>query len=363
MITFHKKFSFWILIVLIILLGFFLYSRHMTPMRVKGFYVQRQNMEVTVTATSTGVIKSDVNVNISAQRTGKILKLYFDEGDRVNAGDLIAELDTPEVMANLKKTEADIKEAEFNSMNARAEYERNKELFKEELVTKQQFDNVQTSLSVAEAKFEWAKAAREIAKLQYKYSFIKSTIKGVVTERPVDVGDTVATGTMVASVVDPDNLYISGPVDEADIDSISLGQTVKITMDAYLGKVFYGKVLKISPIVIGARLEAKTFEVRISIPGEDLVLKPGMSAGIEIIIGNAKDTLVVPSQTIVDKGTEKAVYVLDGGRAKKRTVETGLFNWNFTEIKKGVKEGEQVIIIPDDPGFEEGIKVKVVDLP
>ena len=320
-------------------------------------------MEVTVTATSTGVIKSVVNVNITAQRTGKIVNLYFDEGDWVKAGDLVAELDTSEVKVNLKKAEAALKEAEFSFKNKKTEYRRKEALFKEGLITKQQFDDMQTTLSIAGAEYDGTKAAQDLAQLQYDYSFIRSPVKGVVTERPVDIGDTVSTGTVIASIVDPYNLYISAPIDEADIGSVSLGQPVKVTMDAYLGKVFYGSVIKISPIVIGARQEAKTFEVRVSIPNRDLVLKPGMSADVEIIVGEAGDTLVVPSQAVIDRGTEKIVYVVENGRAEQRKVKTGLFNWNFTEIKEGLEEGEKVIINPDKPGFKKGIRVKVVDSP
>lgn len=340
-----------------------MYKNYMSPMEVKGATVQRQDMEVTVTATSTGVIKSEVNVNISAQRTGKIINLHFDEGDWIKKEDLVAELDTSEVKTNLKKAEADIKEVELNRTNIQVEYERNQALYKDELVTKQQFDDMRTSLSIAEAEFEGVKAVRDIAQLQYDYSFIRSPVNGVITERPVEMGDTVTTGTMIASIVDPYKLYISSPIDEADIGSVSLGQTVKITMDAYLGDIFYGKVIRISPIVIGARQEVKTFDVRVSIPNRDIILKPGMSADVEIIVGEAKKTLVVPSQTVVDKGTEKFVYVVENSRAKKIKIKAGMFNWNFTEIKEGLKEGEIVIIPPDEPGFKEGVRVKIVNSP
>ncbi len=304
-----------------------------------------------------------MKVNITAQRIGKILKLYFDEGDEVKAGDLIAELDVSEVKANLKKAEAELKEAEFNLINTRVEYKRKETLFKEELVTQQQLDDVQTRLSIAEAGLERAKAAHDIAQLQYKYSFIRSPVSGVMAERTVDVGDTVTIGPIIASIVDLHDLYISAPIDEADVGNVSLGQTVKITMDAYLGEVFYGKVIKISPIVIGARQETRTFEVRVSISDRGPILKPGMSADVEIIIGEVKDTLIVPSHTIIDKGSEKIVYVVEHGRAKQRRVKTGLFNWSFTEIKAGLKKGEKVIITPDKTGFKEGVRVKVIDSP
>ncbi len=351
------------MIILVGLTGFFFFRTYFASIEVKGISVKKQDIEVTVTATSTGVVKSEVEVNITAQRTGKISKLYVEEGDRVKIGGLIAELDTSEVGANLNRVKADLKKAEVDLINARTDYERKRALFGEELITQQRFDDAQKRLAIAEAEFERAKAALDIVKLQYEYSFIRTPEDGVVSKRAVDIGDTARPGPVLASIVDPDNLYIKAPIDEADVSSVILGQQVKITMDAYLGEVFFGRVIKISPIVIGVKQEARTFEVRVSIPDAGIFLKPGMSADIEIVTGKAKDTLVVPSQAIIEKAKESFVYVSQNGRAKLRKVKIGIFNWNFTEIKEGLKEGEKVIITPDKPGFKEGVRVKIVDSP
>lgn len=325
--------------------------------------MQRQDIEVTVTGTSTGTVRSEVEVNITAQRTDKIAKLYVEEGDRVKAGGFIAELDTSEVMANLNKVKADLKKTKVDLFNAETDYKRKDALFKEELVTQQQFDEARKRLSIAEAESERAKAALDVARLQYDYSFIRSPVSGVISKRPVDVGDTATPGPILASVVDPDNLYIEAPIDEADVSSVELGQTVRITIDAYPARVFFGKVIKISPVVIGVKQEARTFEVRVSVPDDEIVLKPGMSADVEIVTGEAKDTLVVPSQAVIEKGDESIVYVSEGGRAMQRKIRIGIYNWNFTEIKEGLIEGEKIIITPDKPGFKEGVRIKVVDSP
>lgn len=328
---------------------------------MRGVPVQRQDIETAVTSTSTGIIKSEIEVNVTAQRSGMITDLYYDEGDRVRKNDLIAKLDTSEVLTKLKKTEAELKQAEVNLSSTEVEYERKKTLYREQLLSKQQFDDISTRLHLAQAVLEDVKTVYEVARLQYEYSFIKAVVNGIVADRPVKIGDTTMSGQKIASIVSPDELYISAPIDEADVGSVALGQEVRITMDAYLGKIFSGKVIKISPVVTGARLETRTFESRVSVPSEDIVLKPGMSADIEIITGKASNTLVLPSQVVVEKGLEHFVYAADSGRAKLRKVEIGLFNWNFTEIKKGLKEGDVVIFTPDAPGFKEGVRIKVVN--
>jgi HlyD family secretion protein len=347
--------------VFIGLTGFLVYKKRFAPIEVKGAIVTRQEIEATVTGTSTGIIKSDVEVNVTAQRSGKITNLFYDEGDTVKKGDLIAQLDTSEVLANLRKAEAELRQAEANLSNIEAEHKRKESLFNEQLLSKQQFDDVTTRLLLAKASLENAKAVYDVVRLQYEYSFIKAPVNGVIAERPVKVGDTTAPGQKIVSIVDPSRLYISAPVDEADVDRVSIGQEARITMDAYPNRTFTGRVLRISPIVTGARLKTRTFEVRVSVPEDNIIIKPGMSADIEIITGRVTDAVVIPSQAVIDKGLRHFVYVAESGRAKLREVETGLFNWNLTEIKAGLTEGEIVIFTPDDPGFREGVRVRVVD--
>ncbi|GAB4541819.1 MAG: hypothetical protein Fur0020_11280 [Thermodesulfovibrionia bacterium] len=168
-------------------------------------------------------------------------------------------------------------------------------------------------------------------------------------------------GQRIVSIVDPSSLYISAPIDEADVSSVSIGQDVRITMDAYPDKVFNGKVIRLSPIVTGARLETKTFEVRVSVPHEGIIIKPGMSADVEIITDRVSGVIAVPSQVVIEKGSQHFVYVVESGRARLRNVETGLFNWSLTEIRNGLSEGETVIFTPDRTDFKEGVRVRVVD--
>jgi len=292
-----------------------------------------------------------------------ITRLYFEEGDSVRAGSLVATLDESGVLADLRKAEADLTQAEVNLSGVMTEYQRKESLYKENLITRQQFEDVETRLRFSGAALKSAKATRDAFQLQYDYSFVKTSAGGVVAERFVDVGDTVSTGLKIAAVVDPDSLYVSVPVDEADVGGVALGQDVRITMDAYPEKIFSGKVTRISPIVTGAKQETRTFEVRVSRPGGDVVLKPGMSADVEIVTGLAADVLVIPSQAVMEERGEQFVYVNEQGKAKKRKVSAGLYNWNFTEIRKGLTEGETVIFTPDIPGFREGMRISVVNQP
>ena len=154
------------------------------------------------------------------------------------------------------------------------------------------------------------------------------------------------------------DLYIEAFIDEADVVKVKPGQQVNITMDAYQGKIFKGEIYLISPVVLGGKQETRTFEVRTRLKEKGIIIKPGMSADAEIIVDNIKNALVVPSHAIMEKNGKKFVFIKKGSTARLVPVETGQFNWNFTEIKSGVKDGDTVIISPDATGLADGKRVK-----
>jgi len=111
--------------------------------------------------------------------------------------------------------------------------------------------------------------------------------------------------------------------------------------------------------VLGEKHETRTFEVRTRVVDEDVDLKPGMSADVEIVVGKAEDTLAVQSQAVIERDGKRFVYVKDGSRARLREVKTGLFSWTLTEITDGLRASEEVIITPDVKGLKDGVRVEV----
>lgn len=405
--SFYRKRSFWFFSAIILLVMFFILKRTFSAVDVKTTPVNRQELAITVTATSTGTIKSETEVKVTAQRIGKITKLFVEEGSIVKPGSMIAELDPEEAhlslqaaRASLEKAQSRLKELRNSHDSLKVEIETNiekaKAVLKEAEVRFKRFndlkekgymaqmdvDSVQKEYDVAKASLESAVAAKNritaqteeikaqeaavreaesslsLAKLNYDYSFIKSPISGVVTSRPVKVGETTARGALVVHIVSMYDLYIEAFIDEADVAKVKLRQQANITMDAYQGSIFKGEIYMISPVVLGGKQETRTFEVRTRLKEKQIIIKPGMSADVEIIVDNIKNALVVPSHAIMEKNGKKFIFVKKGSIAKLVPVETGQFNWNFTEITSGVKEGDTVIISPDAPGIADGRRVR-----
>jgi RND family efflux transporter MFP subunit len=325
---------------------------------VKTATIQRQPFLITVTATSTGTIKAETEARISSQRTGRIIKLLFDEGTFVDSKKVIAELNSEEEYLNLRLAEATLQKAKAILSETDKRLKRAKELIKSGYISEAELDLTEKEHAVADASVKEAENSLAIAKLNYSYSFIRSPIDGVVTARFVELGDTVTKGNIMGTVVSTDSLYLEGFIDEADISKVSIGKEVNITMDAYQDRVLKGVVYRVSPVVTGGKQETRTFEVRVRLKEMPPAIKPGMSAEVEVIVDKADNILIVPSQAMMERDGKIFVYVVKDSKAKLVPVKTGRSNWTYTEVLSGVKEGDEVIINPDTPKLRDGVKIK-----
>lgn len=400
----------WIITISALIITLFLImSNYLNSVSVRTEVVKRQRLDITVTATSTGTIKSDREAKITAQRIGRITRLYFDEGDIVKEGQVVAELDSDEAYYNMRLSEATLSKTRFILDQMRASYESMKvdvekniekakavmnevdnrrkrllELKERGYVTEMDVDMVQKEYEVAKANLDSTIASREnlrakeseiraqeevvkealnsfnLAKLNYEYSFIRSPISGVITSRPVKIGEGVNKGSLVATIVSTESMYIEAFIDEADVARVRTGQVVNVTMDSYPGRIFRGEVYRISPVVLGGKQETRTFEVRVRLTEGDVHIKPGMSADIEIIVESIPDVIVIPSQSIVEREGKRYVYTVRDSRAHQRLVNTGRFNWTFFEVLSGINEGDEIIVNPEVSGLKEGAKIKRV---
>lgn len=407
-LRFYRRTWFWIVILIsLALLSYAVYLRHFSPLDVRTEPAKRQPLTITVTATSTGTIKSDYDAKVTARRQGRINKLSYDEGDTVAAGTVIAELDRDEARYSMLKTEASQQRAESVLSQLKAGYEAFKvevergidraratfsevesrrkrylELKERGYISDMDVEAVHKEYEVGRANLAAALAMREqvtaragevkaqeaavnearhllsLARLNYDYSLVVSPLAGVITARPVKLGEGVIAGTVVATVVSREALYIEAFIDEADVAKLRPGQQVLITMDAYPGKTFKGEVYRISPVVLGGKQETRTFEVRTRFNENPPVVKPGMSADVEIVVESIDRVLAVPAQAVIEKDRRRFVYVVRNSRAALVPVGTGRSNWSLVEVSEGLVEGEEVILNPDLPGLRDRVPVR-----
>jgi len=304
---------------------------------------------------ATGTLNPNEEVFISAEVEGVLKSVRVDEGVHVSKGMLIAMIDDTDYNNEVKRDEALLRQAEATFANTKLEFQRKEALFKEELVTKQQFDDVSTRLSLTEAEIDRVRAALSLAKQKLSKTRIHSPLACVVKEVKVSTGDFVKNGTQLFVIIQPNPIKLRFAVPEKDVGKLKVGQDVILKVDAFPDREFKGKVSIIYPSLDE---KTRTIMVEALVPNPNEVLKPGLYAKVILYTGEAKDTIVVPVTSLLYEAEKVRVFVVEGDRAKERNIKLGSKYGELMEIVEGIKEGEKVVVAGQQT-LSEGAKVAV----
>ena len=343
---------------------------------------------------ATGKVTPIIKVEVKSKASGIVKKLLVDYGDHVSKGQLLAQLDKVEIEAQVEQSRAALEAAQANFKSTQADFERAKVdaegpdvpllkraydratgMAKDGVVSASALDDAEKNyemslnkqnvskaqVTVLKAKIAQAEAqvAEDQANLkqleeQLSYTDIVSPIDGIVLSRDVQMGDAVSSilvlgssATRVMTLGDTSEVYVKGKVDESDIGKVYLGQPARIKVESFKDKTFTGKVTKISPMGV-EKDNVTTFEVRVSIQNPGGELKAEMTANAEIILEEHPNVLQIPEGAIIyDKDKKASVEIPDpkGKDGKdKIAVNIGISNGAKTEVLKGLKEGDQVVL-------------------
>ena len=331
------------------------------PVSVKVVKLEPGELRVIVNATTTSTIKSEFEVTLAAQRTGRVVSLPVREGDRVKEGQLIARLDLTEEQV---QSESALVQSRATYEEAKKNLERMQDLFDKGMIAQQDLDASRRAFDVAQSQFG---AARDDAKVRRDYSVVRAPFSGVVSKKYTEVGELLLPGKQIVTLVNPDRISVLATIDEVDVGRLRLGQRVAITIDAFPDDKYDGVIKRISPIVSGGKLETRTADVWIYFSKDQTKIKPGMSADIEVLVSILASVLSVPSQAVIERDGKKQVYVAEGknirtgskAAVKLKPIDIGETNWSFTEITKGLSDGEYVITTPEAEGLKDGAKVRI----
>jgi len=285
--------------------------------------VTRGNLESTVSAT--GALSAVTTVQVGTQVSGLVRQIYVDFNDRVKKGQLLARIDPTLQQQAVLDAQAGLVRAQADLERSRAEYDRNKTLFDQKVLTATEFNTAQYNYTVAQASVKSAQVALDRARKNLSYTEIYAPIDGVVVERNVDVGQTVAASLSAPQLFlianDLSQMQILASVDESDIGLIHEGQEVRFTVQAYATQNFTGTVRQV-------RLQSATTEnvvnytVVVSVANPKGTLLPGMTATVEFLTGSAKDALMVPNAALRFRATPEMMAeagVSATGTAEPRT--------------------------------------------
>lgn len=345
------------------------YFQQNTTRKTEDRY-RTQNIEkgtVTQTVAANGTLNPVVLVNVGTQVSGTAKKLYADFNDKVEAGQVLVQLDDSLFRAQLGQSEANVANALASIELAKANEARMQDLFKQEYVSRQELDQAVQALKAARAQLALAQAQREKDATNVAYTTIRSPVSGVVVAREVDVGQTVAasfqTPTLFKIAQDLRQMQIDSNFAEADIGNIKVGQLARFTVDAFPDRAFAGKVkqLRLNPTT---QQNVVTYNVVVSVDNPEQLLLPGMTAYVNIVIAQHEGVLLVPNAALrfrPQDGERKArgpkgkddkreagsatVYIQEAGLAKPVRIKTGITDNRVTEVLSGeLHEGDALIV-------------------
>lgn len=256
--------------------------------------------DVVETVTATGTLESVNQVDVGTQVTGIISKLNADYNTIVKKGDIIAEIDKTTLQSELNSADATLESARTSLKYAENNYNRDRQLHNEKLISDYEFETTRRDYLVAKSAYEKAQADRVRAAKNLSYAEIYAPMDGIVVSREVEVGQTVVSSMSVANlftIADLDNMRVVANVDEADIGSVKEGQNASFTVDAFPNDVFSGTVtqVRISPTTSS---NVVTYEVLISADNRDHKLIPGLTANVTINVTEEKGVMMIPVKAL-----------------------------------------------------------------
>ncbi|MBO6044237.1 MAG: efflux RND transporter periplasmic adaptor subunit [Bacteroidales bacterium] len=354
-----KKFSKYILtaILAIVFIGTFVFLYK----KSRPEEVRYQELEATVgdiqrTTVVTGKIIPRNEVNIKPQINGIIAEIYKKAGEQVQENEVIAKLKVIPDMNSLSSAQSRVRLAEINLKQAQTNFDREKNLYDRQLVSADEFEQVQQALNQAKEERSAAQDALEVIRDGVSRSnatssstLVRSTITGLILDVPVKVGNSVIQantmndGTTVATVANMNDLIFDGNIDETEVGALSEGVPVVITIGALQNYSFDATLEYISPKAVENN-GANQFEIKAAVTVDsDQMIRSGYSANAEIVLERVTGVLTLPESALEFDGDDTYVQVLAADGSTTRTkVETGLSDGVNIEIKSGVTEGTKV---------------------
>lgn len=354
---------------------------------IRTHVVEEYTVENTVTAT--GTIEPVETVEVGTQVSGKVEKIYVDFNDVVKKGQLMAELDKQTLNQSLSRARASLTSAESQLNYAKLTYERTKQLYEANAATLAAYQEAQNSYTQAQMSKKNAQAAYDQARVDLAYAEIYSPIDGIVLDRAVEVGQTVAasfsTPTLFTLANDLTKMQVEADVDEADIGQVKEGQRVTFTVDAYMDEVFNGTVnqIRMKPTTTS---NVVTYTVIIDAPNPEQKLFPGMTASVTIVT-EEQTGLAVPAEAFnftpdeqVLKAIRKAdkpegqrpeqpkmqegdahaahsvVWLKKGDDMMPRPVKVGMSDGAYKIIEQGVQAGDSIVLSAQFVTKEKAVK-------
>ncbi|MDD3721842.1 MAG: efflux RND transporter periplasmic adaptor subunit [Lutibacter sp.] len=294
-------------IIALLVMGYFVVKPALKNKNLEFSYTTIKIGALEAIVSSTGTLEAINTVEVGTQISGTISKIYVDYNDRVTVGQLLAEMDLRLLQTNLLTAQANLAVNKARFKQAEDDFERNKVLYKEKVISEQQYNNSKYAYEQALSSQKASEASVKNIEVTMSYAHITSPINGTITERTVEEGQTVAasfaTPRMFIIAEDLSKMQILADVDESDIGFIRDSMQVRFTVQTFPEKEFYGTVsqIRLQPIRIN---NVVNYQVVVDVDNEKGLLLPGMTTSLEFVVNTAKDVLLINNSALRFRPTE-----------------------------------------------------------
>lgn len=352
------------------------------PLAVTLLTVSRGPVEALVANSRAGTLKACRRSQLSFNLGAPVSERLVAEGDRVAPGQVLMRLRQDDQQARVAEAEARLllqsntrqRECAQADLDGR-EVARLRGLAERRLAAVDLLDRAQTrarlsalQCEAASAQIAEAEAALALQRALLDQKTLRAPFAGIVAEINGEVGEFVTPSPPgiptppAVDLIDDSCLYVEAPIDEVDAARVRLGLPVRISLDAFRGQTFAGTVTRIAPFVRELEKQARTvdIEARFNEPPAGVALLTGYSADVEILVEERADVLRVPSESLLD-GRQVLRYDAERGVLRAVTVDTGLANWRWTEVRAGLAAGERILPGLEQEGLGDGVAVTPQD--
>jgi HlyD family secretion protein len=345
------------------------------PLPVRVAVAEKGRVEETVTNSRAGTVKARRRAKLAPETGGRVVALPHRRGSRVRKGEVLLRIYDSVQEAQLGLAEGERKaalaqrdQACLAADRAQRERDRTRDLAAQGIVSADQIDGVDSQASTAEAACRAAQATAEragaavtLARAQLRQTTLVAPFDGIVADTFIEEGEWTTPSPPaipvppVLDLIDTRSIYVSAPMDEVDSARVRKGLPARLTVDSYPGRHFAARVVEVAPYVADRLEQNRTVEIEIELDDDTVAasLLPGTSADAEVILSARDGVLRVPTSSLLEGGK---VLVLERGRLVERALQTGIRNWDFTEVAGGLDEGARVVVSLDRPEIKAGAK-------
>lgn len=347
-------------------------SRPKASISVRAHRVTRGQVRDLVSTVAAGRVAAEREANLRAEIAGTVQRLHHRRGDRVAAGEPLISYDAAELQhrvqlaqaalgmgrAQIDQADASARLAMSNARRANALRESGVTPAAEAETLSGQSDVAARAAAAARTSLSQASANVQLARDALAHAVLRAPFAGVVMSTTIEEGEVTAPGAPVIALADVSALHVDAELDEADLGRVQVGMGAELSLDAFPGQRFNGRLTEIAPSVTRDLRGNRSIAIRVGVD-PDPHLRVGMSADVDVIVATRDRVLWVPPNAVIGRGTDRAVLTVVNGVARRRPIGVGISTWEAVEVVRGVNEGDLVIVTLSTADLGDGSNVVV----